>query len=124
MQILTIDLNFQKVPNAIAAFLVISPGGPVLVETGPGSTLPVFLEQLSQHGLTPTDIKHVLVTHIHFDHAGAAGWWAQQGARIYVHPFGANHLIDPTRLIASATRIYGDKMGALWATSSPRRPKT
>jgi len=119
MNILTLDLNFQNTPQAIAAYLIFGPDGPVLVETGPGSTLPALLDQLKQHGLTPRDIKHILLTHIHFDHAGAAGWWAQQGSQIYVHPAGANHLIDPVKLIASATRIYGDQMDSLWGTILP-----
>ncbi len=119
MKILTIDLNFQNVPHSIAAYLVIGPEGPVLVETGPGSTLPGLIDALGQHGYAPTDIKHVIVTHIHFDHAGAAGWWAQQDAQIYVHYFGAPHLIDPSKLIASATRIYGDKMDTLWGQILP-----
>lgn len=119
MNILTLDLNYQNTPQSIAAYLIFGPGGPVLVETGPGSTLPALLNHLKQQGLTPNDIKHVLVTHIHFDHAGAAGWWAQQGAQIYVHPFGAKHLIDPAKLIASATRIYGDKMDTLWGDILP-----
>lgn len=119
MNILTLDLNFQNTPQSIAAYLILAPDGPILVETGPGSTLPTLLDQLKRHGLTPSDIKHILLTHIHFDHAGAAGWWAQQGARIYVHPFGAKHLIDPAKLIGSATRIYGDKMDTLWGDILP-----
>lgn len=119
MKIETIDLNFQGVPRSIAAYLVTGSTGYVLVETGPGSTVQNLVEQLSIRGLTPPDIKHVLVTHIHFDHAGAAGWWAQQGAQIYVHHFGAAHLIDPSKLIASATRIYQDKMQTLWGDILP-----
>ncbi|MCP4423495.1 MAG: MBL fold metallo-hydrolase [Chloroflexi bacterium] len=119
MNIITIDLNFQNVPHSIAAYLVIGPEGPVLVETGPGSTLPTLLEAITGHGFAPNDIKHVLVTHIHFDHAGASGWWAQQGAQIYVHHFGAPHLIDPSRLVASAARIYGDQMDTLWGQLLP-----
>lgn len=119
MNILTLDLNFQNIPQSIAAYLVLGPDGPVLVETGPGSTLPALLNELQQHDVAPDGIKHVLLTHIHFDHAGAAGWWAQQGAQIYVHPFGAKHLIDPAKLIGSATRIYGDKMDTLWGDILP-----
>ena len=110
----TLDLNFQNAAEAIAAYLIIGPAGPALVETGPGSTLPTLLNHLAQQGFQPTDIKDVLVTHIHLDHAGAAGWWAQQGARVHVHHVGAPHLIDPSKLLASATRIYGERMGPLW----------
>ena len=114
-----LDLNFLTVPQAIAAYLVVGPQGPVLVETGPGSTLPVLKNRLAAYGYTVQDIKHILLTHIHFDHAGAAGWWASQGAHIYVHHFGARHLIDPSKLIASATRIYGSAMDTLWGEIIP-----
>jgi glyoxylase-like metal-dependent hydrolase (beta-lactamase superfamily II) len=119
MNLHTLDLNFQNVSQTIASYLIIGPDGPVLVETGPGSTLSALLAELAGHGFAPADIRHVFVTHIHLDHAGAAGWWAQQGAQVYVHPFGAPHLIDPTRLLKSATRIYGDKMDTLWGDFLP-----
>lgn len=119
MMIHTLDLNFQDTPQAIASYLVIGSGGPVLVETGPGSTLPTLLRRLAERGYTPADIHHILVTHIHLDHAGAAGWWAQQGAQIYVHHVGAPHLIDPSRLLTSASRIYGDQMDKLWGQTLP-----
>ena len=114
MHIETLDLRFQGMARVIAAFLVRAPGGPVLIETGPGSTLPTLLDELGRRGVRPADVRHVLVTHIHLDHAGAAGWWARQGARVYVHPAGAPHLIDPSKLLASARRIYGERMDTLW----------
>lgn len=114
MQIDTLDLEFQGVPHVVAAFLIRGPGGPVLVETGPATTLATLLARLAEHGVGPADVKDVLVTHIHLDHAGAAGWWARQGARIWVHPVGAPHLVDPRKLLASAGRIYGDRMETLW----------
>lgn len=119
MDIYTLDLNFQNVPQTIAAYLIVGPAGPVLVETGPGSTLPTLLNHLAGYGYEPADIHHVIVTHIHLDHAGAASWWAQQGAQVYVHPFGLPHLVDPSKLLASASRIYGDKMDSLWGTMVP-----
>jgi glyoxylase-like metal-dependent hydrolase (beta-lactamase superfamily II) len=119
MRVHTLDLRFQNTPGIIAAFLVEADGGPVLIETGPGSTLPVLLEQIKAHGFTPEDIKHVFVTHIHLDHAGAAGWWAQQGATVYVHPRGAQHLIDPSKLMASAAQVYGDRLDSLWGQMLP-----
>jgi glyoxylase-like metal-dependent hydrolase (beta-lactamase superfamily II) len=64
-------------------------------------------------------VTHVLLTHIHLDHAGAAGWLANQGATIYVHPVGAPHMLNPEKLLASAARIYGDRMGALWGEFLP-----
>lgn len=122
MQIETLDLEFQNIPNVIASYLVLGAQGPVLVETGPSSTLSTLIQRLDDHGIAPADIRHVLVTHIHLDHAGAAGWWAQQGSRIYVHPFGAPHLVDPGRLVASAERIYGDRMASLWGDILPAPP--
>ena len=123
MQIETIDLLYRGVSRVIASYLVMGPDGPVLVETGPGSTLETLLAGLNDHGVAPRDIRHVLVTHIHLDHAGAAGWWAKQGATVYVHPFGAPHLIDPSKLIASATRIYKDEMETLWGDILPAPPE-
>ena len=95
----------------------------VLVETGPGSTLETLLAALAERGIAPVDVRHVLVTHIHLDHAGAAGWWAGQGATVYVHPFGAPHLIDPSKLIASARRISKDDMEPLWGDILPASPE-
>ncbi|CUS06296.1 Metallo-beta-lactamase [Candidatus Promineifilum breve] len=114
MKLHILDTHFQGMPQVTAVYLLIGPDGPVLVESGPGSTLPAVLDALAGHGFAPADVRAVLLTHIHLDHAGAAGWWAQQGAQLYVHHVGAPHLIDPTKLLASATRIYGDNMGPLW----------
>ena len=115
----TLDLEFGHTPETIAAFLVFGPEGPVLVETGPASTLPTLLSRLEENGVAPGDVRHVLVTHIHLDHAGAAGWWAQQGATVYVHPNGERHLIDPSKLLTSAERIYEDRMDELWGQTVP-----
>lgn len=119
MRIEILDLGFGELEEVIAAFLVHGPEGPVLVETGPGSTLPTLLARLEERGIEPEEIRHVLVTHIHLDHAGAAGWWARLGATVHVHEVGAPHLIDPTKLLASAGRIYGDRMDSLWGETLP-----
>jgi glyoxylase-like metal-dependent hydrolase (beta-lactamase superfamily II) len=119
MQIHTLDLGFQHLGQVIASYLIVGSAGPVLVETGPGSTLTKLKARLAEHGYQPADIHHVLVTHIHLDHAGAAGWWAQQGSQIYVHHVGAPHLIDPSKLLASASRIYGDQLDSLWGETLP-----
>src|SRR5690606_40448063 len=123
MQIHTLDLNFQNLSHAIAAYLIEGPEGYLLIETGPMSTLPALQARLAEHGLSAGDIGDVVVTHIHLDHAGAAGWWAQQGARVYVHPMGAPHLVDPARLWASAGRIYGEAMESLWGSVVPAPPE-
>lgn len=109
-----IDLQFLGSPHTIASFLVRTGEGPVLVETGPHATFAQLELGLKTHGLAPADIRHVFLTHIHLDHAGAAWDLARRGARIYVHPLGAPHLIDPSRLMSSAGRIYGDQMDQLW----------
>ncbi|WP_258102995.1 MBL fold metallo-hydrolase [Marinoscillum sp. MHG1-6] len=109
-----LDLNYLDIDQAIASFLVESSEGPILIETGPHSTFESLKKGLMQFGYTPRDVKHVLLTHIHFDHAGAAWALAETGANIYVHPFGLPHMEDPTKLYESAKRIYQDDMERLW----------
>jgi glyoxylase-like metal-dependent hydrolase (beta-lactamase superfamily II) len=123
VDIRTLDLDFQGLPHTIASHLVAGPGGPVLIETGPGSTLETLKRRLAENGYAAEDVRHVFVTHVHLDHAGAAGWFARQGARVYVHPVGAPHVVDPSRLLASAGRIYGDRMDALWGETLPAPPE-
>jgi glyoxylase-like metal-dependent hydrolase (beta-lactamase superfamily II) len=117
--VITLDLNFQGKRRAIAAYLIKHSTGAVLIESGPGSTLPGLQAGLAEHGLAASDVTHVLLTHIHLDHAGAAGWLARQGAQIYVHPVGAPHMLNPEKLLASARRIYGDMMQTLWGEFLP-----
>ncbi len=117
--IVTLDLDFQGKSQAIAAYLIRHSGGAILIESGPGSTVDALARGLAQNGLALSDITHVLLTHIHLDHAGAAGRLARQGAEIYVHPVGAPHLLHPEKLLASAGRIYGDQMGTLWGEMLP-----
>ncbi len=118
-RIVTLDLNFQGRLQAIAAYLIRNGDAAVLIESGPGSTLPGLEAGLAKEGLSARDVTHVLLTHIHLDHAGAAGWLARQGAEIYVHPVGAPHMLNPEKLLASATRIYGDRMDSLWGEFLP-----
>ena len=116
----SIDLHFQDTPEVIASFLVEGPDGLVLIETGPGSTLPALLSGIEALGFEPGQIENVFVTHIHLDHAGAAGWWAREnGSTVHVHSRGARHLIDPSRLVESARMIYGDAMDDLWGDMIP-----
>ena len=118
-RIVTLDLNFQTKTQAIASYLIRHNDGAALIESGPGSTLSALEAGLAKEGLSPRHITHVLLTHIHLDHAGAAGWLSRQGAQIFVHPNGAAHMLNPEKLIASATRIYGDKMETLWGEFLP-----
>lgn len=107
-----IDLHFQRTGRAICAHLIDG----WLVDPGPASSLEILLEVL---GDEPP--QGVLLTHIHLDHAGGTGALLERiGPRpVYVHELGAKHLIDPSRLLASATRLYGDQMDSLWGTIVP-----
>ncbi len=120
MKVHTLDLQFQGVPGLIAAYLVECGGGELaLVETGPGSTLDALRAAIRQCGHDEKAVRHVFVTHIHLDHAGAAGWWAQQGARVYCHANAQRHLVDPARLMNSARLVYGDRLDTLWGQMLP-----
>ncbi len=114
-----IDLQFQGMPHVIGSFLIDLGGSWALVESGPHSCWPHLVNGLKEHDLTPADIDHVLLTHIHLDHAGAAWALAREGATIHVHPAGAPHIIDPGKLVASAKRIYQDQMDTLWGDIQP-----
>lgn len=114
-----LDLKYLGLPAAIGCWLVRDETHAALIECGPASTFDALVDALAEHGLAPGDIGEVVLTHIHLDHAGAAGHIAEHGATIHVHEFGAPHLIDPGRLTASATRIYGDDMDRLWGQMRP-----
>jgi glyoxylase-like metal-dependent hydrolase (beta-lactamase superfamily II) len=116
-----IDLHFQRRPTLIACYVLPTADGPALIEVGPGSTLETLLGGLRALGVEPQDIRHILVTHIHLDHAGAAGSLLQRlpDARLYVHERGARHMIDPSRLLASAGQVYGALMEPMWGEFLP-----
>jgi glyoxylase-like metal-dependent hydrolase (beta-lactamase superfamily II) len=116
-----IDLGFQGRQGVIAAYLIAGNDEVALIETGPTSTLAALTGGINAAGFAVSDLTAVMPTHIHLDHAGAAGVLARDNANltVYVHPFGAPHLVDPAKLIASATRIYGDQMGPLWGEIAP-----
>lgn len=111
-----LDLDFQGVPGTVAAYLLTGPQGHTLIETGPGSTLEALERAVAAAGAHIEEVTQLVVTHIHLDHAGAAGSLLRRlpDARLFVHPLGAPHMIDPAKLLASATRIYGDRMERLW----------
>lgn len=110
----TLDLNFLNSHKSIAAYAIEHDKGIILVECGPSSTLSSLFNELDKYGYAPESITDVFITHIHLDHSGAVGFLANRGARIYVHPKGAPHLIDPDKLLSSARRIYGNMMETLW----------
>jgi glyoxylase-like metal-dependent hydrolase (beta-lactamase superfamily II) len=119
MTVSTIDLNFLDIKANIATYMIQHSDGVVLIDPGPESTLPALIAALGARGLASRDVTHVLLTHIHLDHAGAAGWFAGQGARIFVHPVGSPHMLNPQKLVASAARLYGDWMEKLWGEMKP-----
>ncbi len=120
-KIFTIDLGFMGVNEIIAAFAVATgDGGWVLFETGPASSLTTLEGELARAGFALADLSAIFVTHVHLDHAGAAGTLARQaGCPVWSHPEGVPHLADPGKLLASAERIYGDRMETLWGKTEP-----
>ena len=116
-----LDLGFQDRSGVVAAYLLAGEDQLALIETGPSSGLPNLRAAVAQTGHELADLTHALVTHIHLDHAGAAGPLARDipGLKVYVHPFGTPHLIDPSKLVVSAGRIYGDRMEPLWGEVCP-----
>lgn len=120
----TIDLHFQGVDGVIAVYVLETSDGLALVDVGPTSTLPELEAGLRALGHALSDVRHLLITHVHLDHAGAAGEIAARtGARVYVHARGLRHLASPERLIASATQIYGEHMDRLWGQMRPVPPE-
>jgi glyoxylase-like metal-dependent hydrolase (beta-lactamase superfamily II) len=116
-----IDLQFRGSPRVIATAILSGTDGVTLIDPGPTSCLPVLEAGLRDQGLSLRDVRSLLLTHIHLDHAGAAGTIAERvpGLHVYVHERGAPHMIDPVKLLASATRLYGDRMDLLWGAFLP-----
>lgn len=114
-----VDHHFHS-SDVIASFVVPSAAGPIVIETGPHSTYERLVTGLNQLGYAPGEVKHILVTHIHFDHAGGAWALAKAGgATVYVHPKGYKHLANPEKLYNSAKQIYGAQMETLWGRMEP-----
>ncbi|HUF69579.1 MAG TPA: MBL fold metallo-hydrolase [Longimicrobiales bacterium] len=116
-----IDVGYQGRPDAIAAGAIETGDGVIIVDPGPASCLPGLRTGLAAIGLSVRDITAVLLTHIHLDHAGGTGTLVSENPaiRVFVHERGARHVIDPSRLLASALRIYGDALPALFGDVVP-----
>ena len=116
-----IDLQFRGNPGVIATALLTGSDGVTLIDPGPTSCLPALEAGLRERGLALRDVRSLLLTHIHLDHAGAAGTIAERvpGVRVFVHERGAPHMLDPAKLLASATRLYGERMDLLWGAFQP-----
>jgi glyoxylase-like metal-dependent hydrolase (beta-lactamase superfamily II) len=116
-----IDLEFLGRPHAIATGVVHAAGSVALIDPGPTSCLPVLERELGRSGIRVSDVTDIVLTHIHLDHAGATGTLIgrQPGLRVHVHERGAPHLVDPAKLLDSATRLYGDQMERLWGEVRP-----
>ena len=116
-----LDTLWQDEPGVIASYLLDGPDGVALVDVGSGATVEQLLASIRASGHQPEEIRHLVITHVHLDHAGATGGLLpyMPQARVYVHSIGAPHLIDPSKLIKSASRIYGDAMERLWGTMVP-----
>lgn len=116
-----VDLEFLGAPEIIATVVLHGPAGVALIDPGPSTSLPTLRAGLERKGIRIADVRQVLLTHIHLDHAGATGTIVKENPRIdvWVHERGAPHLIDPTKLIASATRLYQEDMGRLWGDFLP-----
>jgi glyoxylase-like metal-dependent hydrolase (beta-lactamase superfamily II) len=116
-----IELHHQGAERVIGVYLVETDHGPALFDCGPASTLDALKAGLAARGLALTDVRHLLLSHIHLDHAGAAGTIVREHPRLRVHVsgIGAPHLIDPSRLESSARRLYGDSFDPLWGELAP-----
>jgi len=116
-----IDLNFRGSTDVIATAILEGSDGITLIDPGPTSCLPALEAGLKDRGLSLRDVRTLLLTHIHLDHAGAAGSIVERvpGVRVYVHERGAPHMIDPAKLLASAARVWGSDMEKLWGAFLP-----
>ena len=111
-----VDLNFLGRPEIIATAILHGTSGVALVDPGPSTTLDGLTASLEKKGIRFADVRQLLITHIHLDHAGATGTILERHPHIEVtvHGRGAPHLIDPTKLLASAGRLYTQDMDRLW----------
>jgi glyoxylase-like metal-dependent hydrolase (beta-lactamase superfamily II) len=115
-----IDLRHLGSERVVGCYLLAGEE-PALVDCGPSSCLDALRGGLAAQGIAVGDLRHLLLTHIHLDHAGAAGSLVAEnpGLLVHVSEIGAPHLVDPSRLERSARRLYGDDFDRLWGELSP-----
>ena len=118
-----IDLQFLGRPSIIATAILHGAAGVALIDPGPATTFDTLAAALERKGITFADVRQVLLTHIHLDHAGVTGALVERHPhiRVFVHERGAPHLIDPAKLLSSAGRLYGQDMDRLWGDVRPVR---
>ena len=119
--VLLVDTGYVR-PRLAACYLVRGADSAAVVETGTAASAPSILAALAGEGLAPADVSHVVVTHVHLDHAAGAGALlrALPRARLVVHPRGARHLVDPSKLVAGASEVYGaERVRALYGEIVP-----
>jgi glyoxylase-like metal-dependent hydrolase (beta-lactamase superfamily II) len=116
-----IDLHHLGREKIIASYLLDTDDGPTIFDCGPTTTIDALKSGLADRGLALTDVRHLLLSHIHLDHAGAAGVLVREHPALQVHvsPIGAPHLVNPARLERSARRLYGDSFDSLWGELAP-----
>ncbi|MDQ3921779.1 MAG: MBL fold metallo-hydrolase [Actinomycetota bacterium] len=117
MKIETMDLKFMDTKEIIASFLLTGEGSVAIIETGPTTCIENLMRGLEDRGVGPEEVEKVFLTHVHLDHAGASGNLTEllPNATFYVHEIGYPHLVDPSTLVKSATRIYGEEsMEEMW----------
>ncbi|HSW29951.1 MAG TPA: MBL fold metallo-hydrolase [Longimicrobiales bacterium] len=118
--IVCLDLEHLELPGAIASYIVLEPE-PTVVDPGPSTSLTALLGGLARLGVGPHDLRHVVLTHVHLDHAGATGHLLQvfPDAVVHIHADGAPHMVDPARLVASTRRTFGEAHDRLWGEVRP-----
>ena len=116
-----IDLFHLGIDRSIGCYVLDTEDGPALFDCGPSTTIGALKTGLTERGLRLADIRHLLLSHIHLDHAGAAGVLVREHPALQVHvsAIGAPHLLDPSRLETSARRLYGDAFDMLWGELAP-----
>ncbi len=118
--IYAVDVFDQGVPGRTSCYVIVA-GTVALIETGPSPGVDHLTDAFKQLGISPEQVKHIIVTHVHLDHAGGAGIMARKlpEAKVYVHPKGARHLIDPSRLVAGAKAVYGEHFDGFFGEVLP-----